>query len=107
MDRTWRTTAFELAALLIVLVFALGVWPTPLSERVPLWFRLVLAPVIWWCLLLVMDALAPRNSWERWRRAAIAEACCPSCGYSLDGCPEQPDGFRVCAECGAAWAARA
>ncbi|MEX2219226.1 MAG: hypothetical protein WD749_10765 [Phycisphaerales bacterium] len=36
-------------------------------------------------------------------RRCLSEGLCPACGYSLRGVPDQPDGCRVCPECGAAW----
>lgn len=35
--------------------------------------------------------------------AALAEAHCPSCGYSVACSAKEPDGCRICPECGSAW----
>lgn len=44
---------------------------------------------------------------RRYRRemaaSYVAEGICASCGYSLRGLPDEPDGCVTCPECGAAW----
>ena len=35
--------------------------------------------------------------------ASLKAHACPSCGYDMTGLVDDPDGYRVCPECGAAW----
>ncbi len=48
---------------------------------------------------------APKLAWSTWTEQIIAQGHCPSCGYPLEGLDPEPDGCRVCPECGGAWAA--
>lgn len=40
------------------------------------------------------------------RNALLDSSLCPCCAYDLRALPEEPDGCRVCPECGAAWSLR-
>jgi len=44
-----------------------------------------------------------RGKAARVRVALLKIGRCPSCGYALAGVEAEPDGCRVCPECGGAW----
>jgi hypothetical protein len=51
--------------------------------------------------------LRPRDPWidQQVVEECLGANLCPACAYPLASAPVEPDGCRVCPECGAAWRA--
>jgi hypothetical protein len=89
-------------AMLLPLTFELLPRPAPLTTARGWVTPIVQGLIIPLSMLPVMYVGAWRMR-ARVARCIIAEGCCATCGYSLQGTQMEPDGCFVCPECGSAW----
>ncbi len=73
-------------------------WVQTLSSRVMPMLPL-LVPLVFFAVAL------PRERRER-AKVLTMRGCCGACGYGIQHVASEPDGCRVCPECGGAWRLR-
>lgn len=76
-----------------------------LGAGIPAWVMPALASGVMVSVFVYRSRRAVRRIAPRIIDAFLFEGRCPGCGYVLDGTQIEPDGCRVCPECGAAWKA--
>lgn len=87
----------------VSLFAALAIPTLIIFNRLPMWsVVLAVAPAA----LAIPISLVLLERWfqaERYRDAYLRIGLCPSCGFDMSAAPPEPDGCRVCPECGGAW----
>lgn len=78
-------------------VMSLVFWPNFFCFFLPLLF---VGPLL---IPFTVASRATRISAADIARQYVRAGLCPSCGYRLPDVPPEPDGCRVCPECGGAW----
>lgn len=76
-----------------------------LGAGVPAWIMPALASGVMVSVFVYRSRRAVKRIAPRIIDAFLFEGRCPGCGYVMDGMQTEPDGCRVCPECGAAWKA--
>lgn len=89
--------------LIIIIGFVIASLASLILPALPRW--IVVAPIV--VSVVCIAALRARHA-VNLRSSAYAdlflrEGRCPGCAYVLDGVTDEPDGCRVCPECGGAW----
>jgi hypothetical protein len=108
ISRTWIRTTQEGGILTLitgaVMAFALGrfVWDAIDSRSIN-----GLGAVTWTILVdglfLLLFLFGRRLMLRLANNELLRQEVCASCGYDLSGGENDPDGLRICPECGAAW----
>ena len=98
-----RALAYLFAALPIFYLCARTPAWLSFGLQLPLWIMLLAAIPLGVIPPIIIIAIFRRAAADRLARYYLAAAYCPSCAYDLASISPQPDGCRVCPECGAAW----
>lgn len=84
--------------------------PTSTPTQRAIWYPVALGAVQTLTMVLIDRHMDRRRAFARFdspvaklRAWLAAHNACGACGYRLDDSPAEPDGMRMCPECGAAW----
>ncbi len=101
--RPLRVFSVSCFSLMCVLIAGAYLSPALLPGRPSQVLMLVLPIVIIVAVTLVLTPWLRPMGWRLHRRGLLGLGLCPGCGYQVAKLATEPDGCRVCPECGAAW----
>lgn len=87
----------------VSLFAALAIPTLIIFNRLPMWSVVLAVAPAALAIPISLVLLERRLQADRYRDAYLRIGLCPSCGYDIGAAAGEPDGCRVCPECGGAW----